>query len=62
MKWISTYLVLKDDVSAKLENGYLTITAAKGLDKDEKRMIKAFISAVNVMQVNALEPSMLAKV
>lgn len=26
----------KDDVSAKLENGYLTITAAKGLDKDEK--------------------------
>ena len=26
----------KEDVSAKLENGYLTITAAKGLDKDEK--------------------------
>lgn len=26
----------KDDVSVKLENGYLTITAAKGLDKDEK--------------------------
>lgn len=26
----------KEDVSAKLENGYLTITAAKGVDKDEK--------------------------
>lgn len=26
----------KEDVSAKLENGYLTITAAKGIDKDEK--------------------------
>ena len=26
----------KEAVSAKLENGYLTITAAKGLDKDEK--------------------------
>ena len=26
----------KDEVQATLENGYLTITAAKGLDKDEK--------------------------
>lgn len=26
----------KEDVSAKLENGYLTITASKGVDKDEK--------------------------
>ena len=25
----------KDEVTAKLENGYLTINAAKGLDKDE---------------------------
>ena len=25
----------KEDVSAKLENGYLTISAAKGVDKDE---------------------------
>ncbi len=25
----------KDEISAKLENGYLTINAAKGLDKDE---------------------------
>lgn len=26
----------KDEISAKLENGYLVIEAAKGLDKDEK--------------------------
>ena len=26
----------KDEVSASLENGYLTISAAKGLDKDEQ--------------------------
>ena len=26
----------KDEISAKLENGYLTISAAKGLDKDEQ--------------------------
>ena len=26
----------KDEVNAKLENGYLTISASKGLDKDEK--------------------------
>lgn len=26
----------KDEVNAKLENGYLTISAAKGLDKDEQ--------------------------
>ena len=26
----------KDEITAKLENGYLTISAAKGLDKDEQ--------------------------
>ena len=26
----------KDEISAELENGYLTVSAAKGLDKDEK--------------------------
>ena len=26
----------KDDIHVSLENGYLTISAAKGLDKDEK--------------------------
>ena len=27
----------KDEINAKLENGYLTISAAKGLDKDEEK-------------------------
>ena len=26
----------KDEIKASIENGYLTISAAKGLDKDEK--------------------------
>ena len=26
----------KDEISAQLENGYLTVSASKGLDKDEK--------------------------
>ena len=50
----------KEDVSAKLENGYLTITAAKGSTRT-KRTIKAFISVVNVTAVNVQEPSMSAK-
>lgn len=50
----------KEDVSAKLENGYLTITAAKGSTRT-KRTIKAFISAVNVTAVNVQEPSMSVK-
>ena len=33
----------KEDVSAKLENGYLTISAAKGVDKDEKNDKGAYI-------------------
>ena len=28
--------VKKDEVNIRLENGYLTVTASKGLDKDEK--------------------------
>ena len=44
MKWILTCLALKkEDVNAKLENGYLTITAAKGLDKDEKNKEGVYI-------------------
>ena len=31
----------KEDVSVKLENGYLTITASKGLDKDEENKDKS---------------------
>lgn len=33
----------KEDVSAKLENGYLTISAAKGVDKDEKNAKDVYI-------------------
>lgn len=33
----------KEDVSAKLENGYLTISAAKGVDKDEKNAKGVYI-------------------
>lgn len=37
MNWISIFLdSKKDEINAKLENGYLTISAAKGLDKDEQ--------------------------
>ena len=50
MNWISTCRDLrKEEVSAKLENGYLTISAAKGLDKD-KQDEKETIFAENVMQ------------
>ena len=54
----------KDEISAHLEDGYLTVSAAKGVDKDEKdnegryrllkalirtkKITKAVISAVNV--------------
>ena len=33
----------KEDVSVKLENGYLTITASKGLDKDEQKEDSGYI-------------------
>ena len=39
----------KDEIKASLENGYLTISAAKGLDKDEKDK-DGNISARSVMQ------------
>lgn len=37
----------KDEIHAELENGYLTISAEKSLDKDEKRTRQAIISAAN---------------
>ena len=40
----------KDEVQATLENGYLTISAEKGLDKDEKEKRMAAISAESAMQ------------
>lgn len=33
----------KDDVTIELENGYLTITASKGLDKDEEQQKSGYI-------------------
>lgn len=36
MSWPSTCLAFKkEDIQAQLKNGYLTISASKGLDKDE---------------------------
>ena len=49
----------KDEINASIEDGYLTISAAKGLDKDEK---EKDISAKSVMQVPAREVSMLVRV
>ena len=39
----------KDEVHAALENGYLTISAEKGLDKVEKEKRQDVISAENVI-------------
>lgn len=37
MRWILTCLVFKkDEITLELKDGYLVISAAKGLDKDEK--------------------------
>ena len=33
----------KDEINARLDNGYLTISAAKGLDKDEKDKERKYI-------------------
>ena len=33
----------KDEIKASLENGYLTISAEKGLDKDEKEKVRAWV-------------------
>ena len=33
----------KDEINAQLDNGYLTISAAKGLDKDEKDKKRKYI-------------------
>ncbi len=48
----------KDEVQATLENGYLTISAEKGLDKDEKEKKPVIISAKNVMRERAAEAFM----
>ena len=48
----------KDEVQATLKNGYPTISAEKGLDKDEKEKRTAATSAKSVTQVHAAEASM----
>ena len=40
----------KDEIQAELKNGYLTVSAAKGLDKDEQNK-KGELSAENVTPV-----------
>ena len=49
----------KDEIKVSLEDGYLTIEAAKGLDEDEQEKNPASTSARNVMQVPASVASML---
>ncbi len=51
----------KENISAQLEDGYLTITANKGLDKDEKDK-EASISVRKDTAAAAQEAFMLAKV
>ena len=48
----------KDEVKVSLENGYMTIEAAKGLDKMRKKKKPENISVKNVMQVPAHVASM----
>ena len=48
----------KDEISASVENGYLTITAAKGVDKDEQEKETHNIFAEGVMPEPASVPSM----
>ena len=48
----------KDEVKASLENGYLTISAAKGVDQDEKEKKSGRYIRRERTQVPAREPSM----
>ncbi len=50
----------KEEVKASLEDGYLTLSAAKGLDKSEEKK-KDIISAKSVMRVPAREAFMLVQ-
>ena len=51
----------KDEIKASVSDGYLTISAAKGLDKDEKKTAVT-TSAGNVMPVPAREAFMSVKI
>lgn len=48
----------KDEIKVSLDNGYMTVSAAKGLDKDEKEKKSGNISAGSVMPEPASVPSM----
>ena len=51
----------KDELTIELNDGYLTISAAKGLRRIRKKKKPDIISVVNVMPVPAREVSMLAR-
>ena len=48
----------KDEINAKLEDGYLTISAAKGLDKDEKDKKGKYIRKERYAGSMSRKPSM----
>ncbi len=48
----------KEDIKAELEDGYLTISAEKGLDKDDQKEETGRTSVENDMQAPAAEASM----
>ena len=52
----------KDEITAELKDGYMTISAAKGLDQDEQeKRYRTLSSVVSVTPVPARELSMLEK-
>lgn len=52
----------KDEVTAELKDGYLTVSAAKVLIRMNRRKKPAGISAVNVTQEHVREVTMLVKI
>lgn len=60
-RWIAG--IQEDEVKVELNNGYLTVSAAKGLDEDDKdKETGKYIPVVNVTPVPAREASMLAMI
>ena len=48
----------KDELNLRLENGYLTVSAAKGLDKDEKtRRVRLSVRSATPARWNAASTS-----
>lgn len=42
-KGVSRFLLFKEELQARIEDGYLTISASKGLDKDETQQDGSYI-------------------